>query len=220
MPLETYTPPTDPAERFLRIVDDLRKSVAESHARGVSGALILLIWTHLGRVKLRFARLVASLRAGQLPAPRKPRTPRAAADPSLPPRKAPLMPRGKSWLAALVGHWAAGYGGQIQYLLDTDPEMAALIAASPQLVRLLRPLCRALGADPVTLRLPPQPPKPRQPRKPRPPKPRQPRKLRPPRPRAPRPDALPKKEHRWGPYHWKCAKPPASGLIIGEKRKR
>jgi hypothetical protein len=209
MPLETYTPPTDPAERFARIMDDLRKAVAESHARGVSGALILLIWTHLGRVKHRFARLVARIRAGQLSAPRKPRTPRAEADPPRPPRKPCLLPRGKIWLTALVGYWAAGYGSQIQYLLDTDPEMAALIAASPQLANLLRPLCRALGFDPVILRLPPRPPKPKQPRKPRAP-----------RARAPRPDAPPKKEHRWGPYHWKCAKPPASGLIIGEKRKR
>ena len=106
MPLETYTQPTDPAERFLRIMDDLRKAVAESHARGVSGALILLIWTHLGRVKTRFARLVAQLRAGQLPAPRKPRTPRAASDPPLPPRKPSLLPLGKAWLTALVGYWA------------------------------------------------------------------------------------------------------------------
>jgi hypothetical protein len=176
------------------------------HARGVSGALTLLIWTHLGRVKTRFARLVARLRAGQRPAPRKPRTPHAAADPPRPPRKASLLPRGKIWLTALVGHWAAGYGGQIQHLLDTDPEMAALIAASPQLANLLRPLCRALGVDPVILRLPA--------------KPRLPRKPRPPRPKAPKPDAAPKKEHRWGRYHWKCAKPPACGLIIGEKRKR
>jgi hypothetical protein len=209
MPLETYTAPTDPAERFLRIMDDLRKAVAESHARGVSGALILLIWTHLGRVKHRFARLVARIRAGQLPAPRKPRAPRAEADPPRPPRKPSLLPRGKVWLTALVGRWAAGCGSQIQYLLDTDPEMAALIAASPHLANLLRSLCRALGFDPVILRLPPRPPKPKQPRKPRAP-----------RARAPRPDAPPKKEHRWGPYHWKCAKPPASGLIIGEKRKR
>jgi hypothetical protein len=74
--------------------------------------------------------------------------------------------------------------------------MIALIGGSPQLARMLRPLCRMLGFDPVPLRLPP---------------------------RAPKPTALNTAspvEHRWGFYHWKCAKPPALGLIIGEKRNR
>ena len=107
-----------------------------------------------------------------------------------------------------MGWQVGGFGGQLEHMLRTDPEMAALIAAAPQLGRLLRALCRSLGMDPGCAKLPPRTPQPRQPRKPRPP-----------RPRAPRPDAAPKAEHRWGPYHWKCAKPPASGLIIGEKRK-
>jgi hypothetical protein len=101
--------------------------------------------------------------------------------------------------------WHVGNHACLLETLLKDPEMAALIAAAPQLGRLLRPLCRALGRDPGAAKLPPQPPRPKQPRKPRPR-----------RPKAPRPES----EHRWGPYHWKCAKPPASGLIIGEKRKR
>ena len=40
--------------------------------------------------------------------------------------------------------------GSLTYLLR-NPEMVALLAASPQIVRLLRPLCRARGVDPGLL---------------------------------------------------------------------
>jgi hypothetical protein len=108
--------------------------------------------------------------------------------------------------------WHVGNHACLLETLLKDPDMAALIAAAPQLGRLLRPLCRSLGRDPGAASLPPRPQAPRAPRTPRPR-----------RPRPPKPAALNTAspvEHRWGPYHWKCAKPPASGLIIGKKRKR
>jgi len=56
----------------------------------------------------------------------------------------------------LVGHEAAGGASQLRHLLN-EPEMAALIAASPrQTGRLLRPLCRMLGiAPPPAIAKPP-----------------------------------------------------------------
>jgi len=207
MPWELPPQPTDPAERFASLITAMRKAAADSHvARGVSGPLILAIWNYLGGIMNGFAAIVAKVRAGTLPAPRvrKPRAPRPPAEPPVPkkPRKPSLLPRGKIWLVRLFGWHIGGHACQLETLLK-DPDMAALIAAAPQLGRLIRPLCRALGRDPGAASLPPRPPKPKKPRKPRPP-----------RPKAPRP------EHPWGPYHWECAKPPASGLVIGKKRKR
>src|SRR6185437_15551987 len=70
------------------------------------------------------------------------------------------------WLLRLAGHNSykvAVYGGFLQNLL-ADPEMVALIAAAPQLGRVLRPLCRMLGVDPGPARLPPRSRDPRPPR--------------------------------------------------------
>ncbi|HST76425.1 MAG TPA: hypothetical protein VLJ20_13695, partial [Acetobacteraceae bacterium] len=58
-----------------------------------------------------------------------------------------------------------GLDEMLQALLD-DPEMRALLAASPQAGRILRPLWRKLSPRPLpaVLRLPPRPRKPRPPR--------------------------------------------------------
>jgi hypothetical protein len=195
----------------------LQRAIGDNHvARGVSGPLVALIWNYLGGIINRFAAIVAKIRAGTLPKPRAPRARKPLADseanpPPKKPRKKNLLPSRDAWLIRLMGWHVGNLGSQLGHLLQ-DPDMAALIAAAPQLGRMLRPLCRALGTNPGAAGLPPQPPKPMQPRKPRPR-----------RPRPPKPTALNTAspvEHRWGPYHWKCAKPPAFGLIIGEKRKR
>jgi hypothetical protein len=57
-----------------------------------------------------------------------------------------VMPRRFGWLVQAGGYQAVGYGAQLQTVLST-PEMVALLAASPQAVRLLRPLCRALALE-------------------------------------------------------------------------
>jgi hypothetical protein len=58
----------------------------------------------------------------------------------------------------LLTVFRAGFGEMLQTLLD-DPEMRALMAASPQAGRILRPLWRKLTPDPLpaVLRLPPRP---------------------------------------------------------------
>ncbi len=131
-----------PAERFARIIDGLYQAVA---ARGAKGwlplPLLLLLWSRLRRLSVRFARLAAQVQAGTLRAPRRrPATPRP---PRPPPRR---LPRGFAWLMRPVPE-AASAASQLQYLL-AEPEMTALIAAAPQAGRLLRPLCRMLGVRP------------------------------------------------------------------------
>ena len=78
-----------------------------------------------------------------------------------------ILPRRFGWLVVAGKHEAACYGSQLQTVLN-EPEMVALLAASPQARRVLRPLCRALAiALPWTM-TPPRTLKPRKPRKPRP----------------------------------------------------
>jgi hypothetical protein len=61
-------------------------------------------------------------------------------------RRIDTLPRRFGWLVQAGGHRAAGVGSQLQTLLAA-PEMAELLAASPQAVRVLRPLCRALAVE-------------------------------------------------------------------------
>ncbi len=146
------TPPA-PAERFALILDGLCQAVA---ARGggrdrLAGPLVILIWSRLRRLGVRFAALAARIAAGRhrrFLARRPPRpTPRR-------PAQRPL-PHGPAWLLRLVPQ-ASGYGSQLQHLL-AEPEMAALIQSAPQMRRLLRPLCRMLGVRPPPAPRPPPP---------------------------------------------------------------
>jgi hypothetical protein len=112
-------------------------------------------------------RLIEALRAGTLltrrsPAPGLTRMRRtlddaepgaAAAGPKA------VLPRGFGWLLPLVPCQAACCGAGLLNLLE-DPEMAELLAASPRLVRTLKPLCRMLGVrmPKVPAPIPPAPP--------------------------------------------------------------
>ena len=132
--------PRTPAERLVGILDSLCRAVAHHGLlRRLAGPLLVLICGRLQRTATRVARLAA--RQGKPSRPRKPRKP--AARPSRP--KPPLvLPRGKLWLVRLIPETAFG-GSQLQHLLS-QPDMAAFIAETPQMGRLLRPLCRMVGA--------------------------------------------------------------------------
>ena len=104
-----------------------------------------LAWTRLQRWAVEFEALVARFRAGRL----RPRAPRAASCPSSvsrprprPPLRGPSLPRDFGWLLRLVPGTVA-HVGQVRHML-ADPEMVALLAASPRAVRMLRQLCRML----------------------------------------------------------------------------
>ena len=102
--------------------------------------------------------------AASRPAESRPASPEMAAETETNAAQPPpeRLPKDFAWLVRLAGSEAVCYGGQLAHLLR-DPEMVALLAASPQIVRLLRPLCRALGVDPSLL-------PPRSPRAARPPR--------------------------------------------------
>ncbi|KDM65913.1 hypothetical protein [Acidiphilium sp. JA12-A1] len=143
---------------------------AKGLARGLTGALIVLVWTRLRRLAARFATLL--IRPSAPPrcrnfAPRRP-----APDTKRPATPRPL-PRGRFWLRRALPE-LAGVTAQLAHLL-AEPEMAALLEARPATGRALRPLCHLLGLrPPPSLRLPrPAPP------------------LRPPRPVAVRPQPDP-----------------------------
>ena len=113
--------PPAPAERFARLIDGLCRAVAARSFRGgLAGPLIILIWSRLRRLGVRFARLAARIEAGALPVARRRPTASRPARPA-PPR----LPRGFAWLVRLVPQ-ASAYGSQLQHLL-AEPEMAALL---------------------------------------------------------------------------------------------
>jgi len=159
-------------DRFAAILDALCRSVAASS--GMTGPLIVLIWSRLRRVEARFAAAAARVGSGVRPAGMR-HAARIAAEPGdtacggtacggtacggtvgAPSRPAASparrrLPGGFGWLVRLAPETTC-HGSQLQHLLS-DPEMTALLAAAPQIRRLLRPLCRMLAVAP-----PPEPP--------------------------------------------------------------
>ena len=158
-------PPLTATDRFACILKGLREVVADLGGRRlITGALVLLIWTRLGRIAEKFAVLAERIQAGKLPASAPVRT-RAVSAPASPrpARPKPEHETGFAWLIRLGGHHAAGRASQLQYLLS-DPEMVALISAAPQQMgRLLRPLCWMLGIKPAPGLFPQRARKPRAP---------------------------------------------------------
>jgi len=144
---------------FRAIMADLRTLVAAHTMRTTPAraAFLAVVWSFVGRATLRFERLYARFQAGTLPAPRSPRPPRPGRPRT--PSATPRLPARRAWLLRDVQP-AANFGTQLQHIL-THPDFPAFLAAAPQAGRILRPLCRMLGADPPEiLRLPPPPLKP------------------------------------------------------------
>lgn len=133
-------------ERFAMCLEGLIRAVAARISAGVmTGALILLICQRLRRTLGGVQDLILSIRAGKLP--QRIALPRAAGVRECRvPSPALGLPRRFGWLISLVPYEAAGFASQLRHLL-ADPEMAALLAASPRMIRLLRPLCRMLGVE-------------------------------------------------------------------------
>ena len=141
--LVKLTSPSSATDRFALLIEALCASVAASHARGLAGPVIVLIWGRLRRMAARFAAATAIPAApgrASRPVPSRPAPSRPRAE------CRPRLPGGFGWLIRLSPA-AACHGGQLQRLL-ADPEMAALLATPPRMGRLLRPLCRMLAIEP------------------------------------------------------------------------
>jgi hypothetical protein len=139
--------------------------------------LIVAVYARLININRRFQALMVQIRAGTLREPRmrRPeeaarrkarRAERAAMDPPAPRkpphRELPLaygpmapLPRDFGYMIRLVPWQAAPLANQMRMLL-ARPEMAKIIAATPRLQRLLRPLCHMLGIEMEGL-IPPPP---------------------------------------------------------------
>lgn len=140
------------AYRNLTIVlGTLRHGIGTWAGRGVfTHVMALLVWGRVGRVCQAMERLAALFQAGRLVlrARRAVVSPVVAAVVARPMR---LWPVQWAWLVRMIGWQAAGIGGQLQHVLG-QPEMVALLRASPQARRLLRPICRMLAVPTALLR--------------------------------------------------------------------
>ena len=137
---------------------------------GYSYDFVMALMQRIGRTRARFLRVMTNLAAGIQPGIRKPASPRGAHEPR---RGGPApfpLPRSYGWLVRTFPSEATAYGagahGSQLYNLIMQPEYAALIAASPQAQRILRPLFHLLAwpfdlpklkADPPATTPPPEP---------------------------------------------------------------
>jgi len=149
------------ARRFGVIMAAIAALVARAFLRDPRYVTIIVpLWTRLNRAASRFERIMARLAAGTPSRPSRPgrqsspspselspSSPRPSEPRPFDPRLAPL-PSNHAWLSSALGSDGRCHAYQLNYLLK-EPGTAALIAASPQAVRLLRPLCRILGLDPA-----------------------------------------------------------------------
>lgn len=124
----------------------LRGALGGWSVRGLlSQALVLVLYARLSKICLQMERLTVRFAAGQLW--------RVAVCARLGGGSAGgrvgvsrNWPGLYGWLVRLAGHEAAGFGSQLQGILQT-PEMMALLEASPQARRVLRPICRMLAIE-------------------------------------------------------------------------
>jgi hypothetical protein len=157
--------PTNLIPRFALFIACVKRTMGEIILRRhEAGPLAMLLENYLSATLRRLTALHARFAAGRLPAAPRARRPageRAVAERVRPERRPPGIPRGP----VLLTVFRAAYDEQLQALLN-DPEMRALLAASPQAGRILRPLWRKLSPDPLpeVLRLPPRPRRPKPPR--------------------------------------------------------
>jgi hypothetical protein len=162
MSAAALSPPTGLMPRFSGFINAMKRTMGDVMLyRHEVGPLVLLLGEFLTGTQRRLAALHARFAAGKLAAaPRAPRvvSDRVATERPRSERRPPAIPPGP----VLLTVFRAGFDEMLQALLD-DPEMRALLAASPQAGRILRPLWRKLSPRPLpaVLRLPPRPKRPR-----------------------------------------------------------
>jgi hypothetical protein len=135
--------PVEAISANLRMI--LRGLLVALGAWRLEPALGLVLYARIGRNFGQIERLLVRYYAGRLRRYLKPRAngPRRCGGLA---GCGPALPRKFGWLVVMGGSEAVCYGSQLQHVLNT-PVMAELLAASPQAVRILRPLCRALAME-------------------------------------------------------------------------
>ena len=113
----------------------------------LDAAQAIRFYNRTGGIAQKIERLLMRYRAGRLTQVTRATRPAATAQTrGETARRGPALPRKFGWLVMAGKHEAVCYGLQLQTMLNT-PEMRDLLAASPQAVRILRPLCRALAIE-------------------------------------------------------------------------
>ncbi len=143
----TMVEPTNLPERVATILNGLRDLAARHAVRNwVLIPVTVLFSAYLGSVIRRFTALAARVAAGTMRLrPPRPKRPDIARDRG-PPK--PRLPSRVGWVIEWLGYHAMGRSSQLRHLFTDDPEMVALMAASPQGGRIFRPLCRMLRIEP------------------------------------------------------------------------
>jgi hypothetical protein len=156
LPAELIAAAPEISGRLGRILMALAALVAHAFLRDPRHVgLINPLWRYITRTARRFDSIITRRVAGK----QRSHAPRPGRVPQSTPRKPRVrLPTHRAWLVTSLGHFAAGYANQLNHLLS-EPEAAALIAASPQAARLLRPLCHLLGISPAALQPPPKQPR-------------------------------------------------------------
>ncbi len=142
-------PSPSPFEALSLVLGGLRTGVAGWHRR-LDRAVLMLCWGTISRLIGRFERLSARFVAGGVMTRAVVAGVSRAAPVGLV-RVARVWPGRFGWLVRAVGWQAAGFGLQVAHQL-ARPEMVALLVASAQARRLLRPVCRMLAVDMRLLR--------------------------------------------------------------------
>jgi hypothetical protein len=133
-------PAPDTVAAALRMV--LAGLMAALGGLGLEAVQAVALYRRVSLVALRIERMLARFRAGRLLRV----IGRAGRSGAIRGRANCTLPQRFGWLVRSGGYRAAGFGSQLQTVLAM-PDMADLLAASPQAVRLLRPLCRALAVE-------------------------------------------------------------------------
>ncbi len=135
-----------PAERFALTFLGLCQAVAASVAFGLmTSAMIVLVWARVRKAEGLFLALLARVAAGRWRGGWvRAGVPRGSRDDGVGTAGGARLPTRFGWLMAKMPFVAAGYGSQLQALLD-EPAMAALVAETAQARRILGPVCRMLG---------------------------------------------------------------------------
>lgn len=142
------------ARGFFAIAEALCRAIGNAIRPGfIEAGLAMRVVRRIHRVRRALLALEALFAAGRV-VRRTERSLRSGAEltaggaevrPCLPDASARL-PRRFGWLCPLVPGEAACHGGQLRVLL-AEPGMQDLLAACPQAVRLLAPVCRMLGIE-------------------------------------------------------------------------
>ena len=158
----TFNLQTKLAARLAPIVLGLCGMIAVVAARDWARTkLLVLVYSRLCRMVTRLDRLAARWESGRL-RPARPRARRPAVAASSDPdssspaasSKTLRVPGGNAWLIRLVQP-TVQFSLQVEMFLDS-PEVAALLEAAPQAVRIFRPLARMLGIRRFEVKRPPR----------------------------------------------------------------